>query len=467
LSEEGKASKAKGNSPKLLLVDDDKGIQNTLKIVLEMEGFEVFATNDGITALELVGVEDFKVVISDIKMPGIDGLELLKHIRKVNSKLPVILMTGFSKIAETKQAFELGARAFLAKPFKREELVSVLRSACDLSGAKELLEEADSSEDYCRIDIDQFISGKTLNFEIFMQLSKTKYIKVAQKGEDITLSRVRAFRNKGVVSLYIRKHDFGTYVGFNLSQIPVKKRKLSREEKLQVIRNANSVIFEKLYLEGIGRECFQHAKEITETTIALLIESSDGFDLLNTLHASRDHFFTHSLGVSLYSTLIAKQIGWTSPVTLFKISTAGLFHDIGMMNINQAIDDKHRSTLSKGELSELESHPARAEEILRGIPALSTEILQAVLQHHESCNGHGYPAKLRRAKINPMARLISVADEFCEMAIAGKNFSGFSPREAMARLTSLHSDALDPQFMNALKTVMGHDQVVSPLRKGG
>jgi len=181
---------------KLLLVDDEEPIQKLLKALLEKHGFEVVIANSGKTAIECVDRESFDGVISDINMPGIDGLELLKHVLSKHPKVPVILMTGFTKIIETKAASALGAKGFLAKPFRQEELMSVLSHAGVTPPPKEAAKAVISSEDdpsatFCKISIDQFISGKTIQFPIFIAITDTKYIKVAHKGEDIDLDRIR------------------------------------------------------------------------------------------------------------------------------------------------------------------------------------------------------------------------------------------------------------------------------------
>jgi len=445
--------------PKVLLVDDDEELQKILKSVLEKEGFEVQTANNGNSAKTLVALESFEAVISDINMPGsgVGGIELLEYIQSSHPGTPVILMTGFAKVFETKDAFDLGARAFLAKPFKREELVLALRNDCGIGAPAMLLEKgADASADFCKIAIDQFISGRIIKFEIFVRLGDSKYTKIAHEGEDVALDRVLAFKGKGVEFLYVKKEDFAKYVGFNLtlSRAVKNSKTIPHEKKILLARHASEVIMENLFVNGVDEEGFEQAKEITETTLGLLSESPQCFDLLAALSANGDPLYTHSLGVSLFGAMIARQIGWGSPVTLFKVSTAGLLHDIGLKEIDSAITGKQRSSLSHEEVMLLESHPARSARILGSIPSIPSDILQIVLHHHESCAGHGYPSNLSRSKINPMAKLISVADEFCELAIAGPNSPGIPARDAIERLGMVNADALDPEFMKALKAVL-------------
>jgi response regulator RpfG family c-di-GMP phosphodiesterase len=446
---------------KILLVDDDVELQGILKTVLEKEGFEVHAASNGKTAITLVGMQDFGAVISDINMPGsgVGGIELLEYIQKAHPALPVILMTGFAKVFETKSAFELGAKAFLAKPFKRDELLRALREDCGLQEreAAPTIADSDLPESYCRIGIDQFISGKNMKYEIFIRLSDEKFTKIAHEGEDIPTERIRALQGKGVDSLYIKKSDFAKYVGFNLtlSRLARKSRAISLEKKMLLVKNASAVILENLFVNGVTEERFNQAREVTETSLSLLSESPECFDLLAALSAGGDALYAHSLGVSLYSSMIARHIGWSSPVTLFKVSTAGLLHDIGLKEIDRAIVEKSRVSMTSDEIKLLETHPARSAKILSNTRSISSDILQIILHHHEACDGHGYPSMLTKNRINPIARLISVADLFCELALPGQGAPGLCAPDAMDRLEMIHGIALDAEYLKALKAVVG------------
>ncbi len=455
------------NKPQILLVDDEKAIRKIISIVLEKEGYEVFEAADGLEARELVNIHELVAIISDINMPGSGGLELLKYVQIARPQLPVVLMTGFTQIMETKEAFALGARAFLAKPFQRDELMAALAEACETGPKKNIESIAPKVEDvpvesYCRIPIDEFLAGNTIKFEIYVCIKDDKYIKIAHTGENIAMEKIHAFKSKGVNFLYVKKEDFARYVGFNLSLVNVAKNKdsISKEKKIQLVKHASDVVMENLFVNGLDQQVFNQAKEVLESTLTVLVESNEISGLISTLSGNGDHLYAHNLGVSVFSTLIAKQIGWKSPTRLFKISTAGLFHDIGLKEIDRGIVDKPRSSMTPDEIKIYESHCVRGAEILSRIPTISDEIIQAVLQHHESADGRGYPSKLAAGKINTMARLIAVADKFCELILPAKNYPGLSPQKAVDRLSLTILAAVDVQFLIALKKVLGLDEKV-------
>ncbi|WP_091833457.1 response regulator [Marininema halotolerans] len=113
---------------KVLVVDDQFGIRVLLKEVFSREGFQVLQAANGNVALEIIQVEDPDLVLLDMKMPGMDGLELLRHLRKEDLSPRVIMMTAYGELDMVKEASKLGALAHFTKPFDIEELrAEVLR----------------------------------------------------------------------------------------------------------------------------------------------------------------------------------------------------------------------------------------------------------------------------------------------------------------------------------------------------
>ncbi|MFQ5840818.1 MAG: sigma-54-dependent transcriptional regulator, partial [Thermodesulfobacteriota bacterium] len=118
---------------RILIVDDDREMLGLLRDVCEQEGFEVTTEENGVGALKRVGRERFDVVVSDIKMPGIKGFELLEKTKKYSPLTPVILITAFGSINSAIKAMKLGAFDYLTKPFEMEELSIVIEKALENS----------------------------------------------------------------------------------------------------------------------------------------------------------------------------------------------------------------------------------------------------------------------------------------------------------------------------------------------
>jgi len=115
--------------PRILIVDDDKAALDSLTQVFEKEGFETRAEQSGEAALDALRSEDFGVVLADLRMPGMDGMDLLKAIKAIRPDTEVVIMTAFGTIEKAVEAMREGAYDFVTKPLKRPLVVrSVTRA---------------------------------------------------------------------------------------------------------------------------------------------------------------------------------------------------------------------------------------------------------------------------------------------------------------------------------------------------
>jgi len=117
---------------KILIVDDEKSIRNTLRDILGYEKYEVSDADSGITALEMLKQAEFDVILLDIKMPQMDGLEVLDHILS-EYDTPVIMISGHGTIETAVEAIKKGAFDFIAKPLDLNRLLVTIRNALDKS----------------------------------------------------------------------------------------------------------------------------------------------------------------------------------------------------------------------------------------------------------------------------------------------------------------------------------------------
>jgi two-component system response regulator GlrR len=125
-------------APKLLLVDDDESLLRLMSIRLKAEGFDVTSVDNGTQALRLMFNNDFDVVLSDLRMPGMDGLSLFDEILQQQRDLPLILMTAHGTIKEAVAASQRGVFSFLTKPVDHKELRSILLRAIAQTTKNEL-----------------------------------------------------------------------------------------------------------------------------------------------------------------------------------------------------------------------------------------------------------------------------------------------------------------------------------------
>src|SRR5258705_7161276 len=120
------------SAEKILVVDDEQSMTQFLGIVLRKEGYQVTTVNSGRDALEKVKGENFDVVITDIKMPGMDGIQLLQGIKKHDATLPVVIMTAYASQQSAIDAVNLGAFQYLIKNAKNDEIKLIVRNALEM-----------------------------------------------------------------------------------------------------------------------------------------------------------------------------------------------------------------------------------------------------------------------------------------------------------------------------------------------
>jgi len=116
------------SSKQVLIVDDSQELANVIADFLSMYGYQVHTARDGYDALQCMNSQQIQIVVSDIHMPRMDGFTLMGEIKTRYPKVPIVLITGFSVSEAQKMAFERGANAFVAKPFKLKELKNVIES---------------------------------------------------------------------------------------------------------------------------------------------------------------------------------------------------------------------------------------------------------------------------------------------------------------------------------------------------
>jgi DNA-binding NtrC family response regulator len=112
---------------KILLVDDEENCLRSLKDVLELERLDCTTASSGLKALELFSHDDFDIVITDVRMPGVSGIDLLKQIKRLRPETNVIMLTGFGSINDAVASIKMGAYQYILKPVIMDDLLNLIR----------------------------------------------------------------------------------------------------------------------------------------------------------------------------------------------------------------------------------------------------------------------------------------------------------------------------------------------------
>jgi excisionase family DNA binding protein len=122
-------AQAGSSRPRILVVDDEASIRDMLSKTLSLAEYEVEVAADGRAALERLKLMPYDLLITDLKMPGVDGLTVIREARRYRPELPVIIITGFSTEASAIEAINLGVSGYLTKPFRVPRVLAVAAKA--------------------------------------------------------------------------------------------------------------------------------------------------------------------------------------------------------------------------------------------------------------------------------------------------------------------------------------------------
>ncbi|MBL8017553.1 MAG: sigma-54-dependent Fis family transcriptional regulator [Ignavibacteria bacterium] len=125
---------------KILIIDDNESVRYTLESVLEEAGFKTLSVEDGFKAIEEVKSKSYDLVICDMKLPKMDGMQIMEEIMKISPETPLIFLTAFGDIKNAVEAMRKGAFDYITKPFDNEDMVITIRKALELKYLNQELE---------------------------------------------------------------------------------------------------------------------------------------------------------------------------------------------------------------------------------------------------------------------------------------------------------------------------------------
>ena len=201
--------------------------------------------------------------------------------------------------------------------------------------------------------------------------------------------------------------------------------------------------FKNVYFDfRLGRiPVFQEIEDIVEPLYDSILNDAHFTSKMWQIHAYDDYTFDHSVRVSMISGLLAKWCGLSE--TLIKdAATSGLLHDIGKCNIPDEILNKP-APLDPDEYKVIKTHATLGYILVKEIPNISENIIKGVLQHHERMDGTGYPTGLKGNEIDPIARIVAIADVYCAMTSDRVYKPAFHPFEVTSYILEKCYHTLD------------------------
>jgi putative nucleotidyltransferase with HDIG domain len=438
---------------KVLILEENEEISNVLSLDLRAKKHIATIIGDSLTAIKLLETEPFDIVITSAESSTMPGLKFIEWVKK-NTKSAVIIH-GFPPLADAKAAFELGVDDFINNQYQMDELYEAINNIGQRPAPVENPTRVNIDDQFTVISIQEITVDEKNNFNIYIRLSEFKYIKICNRNMALSAERTLSLKKRGVHTLYIKKEDFRKLVNFNIKAIHATKgdKQTTKAEHLRFIEATNDTILKATYINGVDKESFQQAQAFLTSSIGVLATRFDAKALIESLNEKSDALFNHSLGVSIYSILIARKLGFTSSQVFFKLGLAGLFHDIGKKEITAELFWKSRPLLNAQERALVDSHTDHTYKILSKVSFIPTEVVTLAYEHHEDMKGTGYPRGLKKYDLHPLSKIIITANHFVERVIKTRETVAMPIQHAIRDMETTYGDKLDLETMTALKSL--------------
>ena len=488
--------------PRVLIVDDEKFIRDILADFLGMEGYVVRTAEDGQAALSELTHAHYDLVISDLKMPRMGGIELLEQIGTAAPNALTVIMTGFGTVETAIDAMKRGAYDYILKPFKVEEVIHVVqrglekqRLAAENLRLKEALSLYKVSEAIAAsLSLEEVLAtvGDAAIHEIHGDLASTwldngeggyferqrlcppKHLRTgAMKDLRDTLTGMSsggtstsglslgAFNPNAFVAHFaddstLLENGRDNVMRFFATEpeLPVESLiavPLKMKQRLLGWITAASFTKGKRFDEGqrkllslVGSRAaaaIENAR-LYEDLRATFQQTIEG--LAQAIDKMDRYTAGHSERVATYAMYLAMRLG-LSPEQVEIVRQSALMHDIGklgcVLNLNKP------GKLSQDEYEAFKKHPGYGRDILEPIKFLHP-LIPGVHLHHERWDGRGYPLGLKGPDVPLMARIIAIADTYDAMT-SDRAYRRALPHEvAVTEIERCSGTQFDPEVAN-------------------
>jgi response regulator RpfG family c-di-GMP phosphodiesterase len=482
---------------RILVVDDERVIREILAEFLSLEGFSVHTVEDGEKALTELRLHPYDLLITDLKMPRLSGLQLLEKIEAERLGVLTVLMTGFGTVETAIEAMKKGAYDYLLKPFKVEEVIHVveralyrqrlqaenirLREALTIYKVSEAIALSHDIErildvvlraaidevkaDVATLHLRDPRSGRyeervkviatdssgapplpSPAFGVLTEQFAQGLPILAHGGkasrffsESATPSELASF---SCVPLQVRGDMVGVLNVFSFTA--GKKFDEGHRKMLAVLASRCASAIDNARLYGELRASNDSLTQANQSLEQMFQQTVAGF--AQALEESDQYTRGHSERVAVYSEVLAR--GLSLPDSeIRRIVQAGVMHDVGKIGVRYDMLNKP-GKLTPEEVAVFRQHPEKGKRILEPVPCLHG-LIDGCWCHHEWYDGGGYPRGLSGQNIPIVGRIVAIADAYDAMTSDRAYRRALAHEVAIGEIERCAGTQFDPELSDS------------------
>ena len=401
---------------RILIVDDSAVFRMSMKKILASMNAEIILAQDGQEGLDLALQEKFDIVVSDIDMPKINGIELCRSLKNTATTqgTPVVMVSTFDSESDVDKGFQAGASAYLSKYDIQDRLLETVESVLSKSKFKSnrLVMVVDDSKVVLKI-VEKGLAEA--GFRVITAENGKKALNLLETIQpdliltDIEMPDINGFEFCGTV-----------HMNPELSTVPIvaMSSKTDRGYMKRMLQNGASaflckpfnidelvILVEKMLSDQFHMLLIERERLDSERNLMIASITS----LITALEARDNYTRGHSEAVGrIVSGMLSLSGG--SPKEIETVTIGGRLHDIGKIGVRDEILLKP-GQLTEEEFAHIKKHPVIGANIIKSIPSFS-DVIPIVLSHHERLDGKGYPQGIKGDNIHLWARMTAVADTY-------------------------------------------------------
>ena len=459
----------------ILIVDDEEDIRRLLATALRRAGYQVSMAEGGAQALDLLRTAPHELVVTDLLMPGMNGLDLLRHIAERFPSTKGIVLTGYGSIQSAVEATKLGADNYITKPVVLDEFLRIVRATLErgqslhtassptlqvsaLAALTRLLAQPD-------LDIERLALGSVDVVASMLGGRAILAITDADTGQEIIRSEKTSPADLPPAAPTEPSHQISAIIcsaragdsallpgsGHNYNGVisisrphPLPAFSTEESQLLQMAANQVSIALGNLLTDRTLALTLRELREVSLQTVQALVRAVEMRDRYTAGHSAR---------VSRYAVALARSVG-LDPVQTENLRVAALLHDVGKVGISDLLLNKP-GPLTREERAYIQQHPAMGCQIVEGVQSLAAAV-PLIMHHQERYDGAGYPNRLAGEQIPFAARILAVADSFEAITATRAYRQSRSVAEALEILRAGAGQQWDAFLIERWRQIVGH-----------